>query len=904
MKRSGSPEIVVLHCPPATLDYPPHSPALLGTILNKAGLKVRVIDFNLMAHGIVGRGDHPLWYKINRAQWHDPEVIKPFFEKNKQYFYKILQGICKLEPEAIFIYLDYPNEIIAALIAGLLKEISADQVVIAGGPGGFLPEQQQSINRWGAGAIDSFVPGSSEASCAMNILEALPDICGDETGDLSNPTDVFPTYEGFQQSDYTHRMRAVSWASGCTEKCIFCPLKMGSGGYLCRSFDSILDEIDYHLERKIRDYWVKGSPVNGDPEFLAGLARRIIDSGRRISWAARALPVASLTRELLDLLRRAGCHTLVFCVMTASGTLRERMGMSYEPGVLERVFHDAREAGIKASLDLVTGLPGEYFKEFSATCRFLEKNPHPVIRHLQHAPPLVLFPGTALYEKRDDFLLSIPENDPRHRWSSVDGNKIVVRRNRMRELYTLAGSLLIELGHKTETHLGPSKWHPWHYLGPWMYRLHRGSEPWDAFGRPLWQTILRGLILYLIPVNYVQEQDLEMIRGIRDGAEAFVGPEILHLDLTNRCNMNCIACWDRSPLLNNQGKKDDFFRKSLHFDKIRELIDDLVAQGGWRQLKLSGGGDPSCHADFRKIIQYIRQKDRYVEIDINTNFSLIDEEMCKLLTDLEINLLTVSLWAATPETYQVTHPNQSADSFGKIIDKLRYLVSIRESGLPMIFIHNVLMKQNFREAREMLNLALDIGVEEVHFTLVDQIPGETDSLLLNKTEQQELIKSLKVIKQNTDRFNIYRDPQANRSIKITNFNEFFDKLSEPEVTEGIYDRKSLQNMPCYMGWQYTRIMADGRVVPCCKGHRLPMGNINRKSFRDIWNDAPYRKFRFNGKMLAKDDPYFAVMSDDPGKKGCSNCDNIMHNQVMHDKYLYHKDFTQWLKVKFVKGIKQ
>ena len=613
------------------------------------------------------------------------------------------------------------------------------------------------------------------------------------------------------------------------------------------------------------------------------------------------LPATVKGLDVADLLRRAGCHTLVFCVMTASGTLRERMGMSYEPGVLDRVFKDAGEAGIKASLDLVAGLPGEYFKEFSATCRFLERNPHPTIVHLQHVWPLISFPGTKLYEKRVEFNLEMPDSNPYHHWSSKDGNTVVMRKNRMRELFDMAGSQRIELGHMTET----SRWRPLRsFWKKRLYRLYGGHEPWEAYARSFPQIFMRSLILALTPVSYIQEHDLEMIKGICHGEKAFAGPEILHLDLTNRCNMNCLACWDRSPLIKGGEGKKDHFRQTIPFDKVRQLIDDFVEHGVLRQLKLSGGGDPSCHPDFREILEYIRRRDRYVEIDINTNFSLIDESMCRLLSDLEINLLTVSLWAASPETYHETHPNQPANTFNKITDKLKYLVEIRKAGLPKIFIHNVLMKQNYHEAREMLNLALEIGVEEVHFTLVDQISGETDSLLLSRAEQQELIISLKEIKQNTDRYNIYRDPQTKRSIKITNFTEFFDKLSDPEVAEGVYDRKALRKMPCYMGWQYTRIMADGRVIPCCKGHRLPMGNINRKGFNEVWDSSSYRKFRYNGKVLSKEDPYFAVMSDDPRKKGCSNCDNVMHNRVMHDKYLYHENFWLWLGFMLSKWLRQ
>ncbi len=42
----------------------------------------------------------------------------------------------------------------------------------------------------------------------------------------------------------------------------------------------------------------------------------------------------------------------------------------------------------------------------------------------------------------------------------------------------------------------------------------------------------------------------ELIRkGVEHGKKSYTGPEHVVLDLTNRCNNSCIACWTKSPLL-------------------------------------------------------------------------------------------------------------------------------------------------------------------------------------------------------------------------------------------------------------------------------------------------------------------------------------------------------------------
>ena len=79
-------------------------------------------------------------------------------------------------------------------------------------------------------------------------------------------------------------------------------------------------------------------------------------------------------------------------------------------------------------------------------------------------------------------------------------------------------------------------------------------------------------------------------------------------------------------------------------------------------------------------------------------------------------------------------------------------------------------------------------------------------------------------------------------------------------------------------------MATGNVVPCCKGHRMPMGNINKNSFKDIWRSAVYNKFRYNGINFPKRHAYFSKMGNDAvAKTGCYNCDNLWQNISMQNR---------------------
>ncbi|NOZ63855.1 MAG: radical SAM protein [Caldiserica bacterium] len=96
---------------------------------------------------------------------------------------------------------------------------------------------------------------------------------------------------------------------------------------------------------------------------------------------------------------------------------------------------------------------------------------------------------------------------------------------------------------------------------------------------------------------------------------------------------------------------------------------------------------------------------------------------------------------------------------------------------------------------------------------------------------------------------------------------------------GNYGTEVVDKIPCYAGWLYLRIETDGSVIPCCKGHKFPVGNIFKKSFQEIWNGEKERKFRSMGKELVKSSPLFQLI-------GCrKGCDNIGMNVSFHAEVL-------------------
>lgn len=111
------------------------------------------------------------------------------------------------------------------------------------------------------------------------------------------------------------------------------------------------------------------------------------------------------------------------------------------------------------------------------------------------------------------------------------------------------------------------------------------------------------------------------------------------------------------------------------------------------------------------------------------------------------------------------------------------------------------------------------------------------------------------------------------------FEGFLRRISSPwgHLERGEYDKFAVNKIPCYAGWIFSRILADGSIAPCCRGAKKIMGNINERSFKEAWFSDEYNEFRAKAKYSSKDTAYFKDI-------GClKECDNLMHNEQLHSR---------------------
>lgn len=118
-------------------------------------------------------------------------------------------------------------------------------------------------------------------------------------------------------------------------------------------------------------------------------------------------------------------------------------------------------------------------------------------------------------------------------------------------------------------------------------------------------------------------------------------PVSVTMELTSRCNFNCKMCYIHTADCNKS--------KSEELTAAQWIEIGKQAKDAGAVFVLLTGGEPLIRSDFREI--YTSLKRMGLVVSVNTNASLIDEEMMEFFKNDKPSRLNISLYGASEETY-------------------------------------------------------------------------------------------------------------------------------------------------------------------------------------------------------------------------------------------------------------
>ena len=282
------------------------------------------------------------------------------------------------------------------------------------------------------------------------------------------------------------------------------------------------------------------------------------------------------------------------------------------------------------------------------------------------------------------------------------------------------------------------------------------------------------------------------------------------IELTQRCNLNCVHC----------------YAKGLHEDRELSTADwknvlDTVAGEGCLWLTITGG-EPLLRKDFAEIYTHAARLGMLVILF--TNGSLIDKRVTELLQEFRPFIVEITMHSMNRSTFEAV--SRTPGSFQAC---LRGIELLAKAGVPLR-LKSVGMKQNKDDLLEVTRYAERLGVKHRFDCVI----------------QPRLDGSRDPIKHQLDIDEITR-----LDYDIPERRERWLQHVQPEELHG----PSEKLFKCAAGTKNFYIDPGGNLI-YCNMLREPRWNVLEKGFRDGWEQFYVR---------------FKHMKRSPGTR-CSNCE--------------------------------
>jgi len=372
---------------------------------------------------------------------------------------------------------------------------------------------------------------------------------------------------------------------------------------------------------------------------------------------------------------------------------------------------------------------------------------------------------------------------------------------------------------------------PFYEVGSRLLKVDKGFMRSQFFNKEYGEAWLKGFGLMMKGIEKY---------GIRVPFTP-AGPFEVVWNFTYTCNLRCKHCYE------DAGRH----RPEMSTDEAMEALDVLskIAHIGLPALSFSGG-EPLFRKDFFEVAAYAKKKVPYVSIA--TNGTLITKDIAKMLKDVGIDYVEISLDGAT----KAVHDNFRGvpGCFEKTLNGIRNCVDV---GIDTCMA-TVIQKENLGEVEKILGLAEELNVRFMHFNYIPT--GRAKALVELDLTPKERLHVLELIGERI--VNLYlkaKDEElrtGKSSVKVDRFfstcpqyasvvKRLSQRVGERFTVSAHYAaKKGVENVAnflggCGAGRLYIALEPNGDIKPCVffpTNEETVVGNILKDDFDDVWDN--------------------------------------------------------------------
>ena len=313
-------------------------------------------------------------------------------------------------------------------------------------------------------------------------------------------------------------------------------------------------------------------------------------------------------------------------------------------------------------------------------------------------------------------------------------------------------------------------------------------------------------------------------------------PIYVQMEPTSYCNLACKFC-GREKAINKP--------EHLSLEDFKKFIDVVKPM----KLAMSGSGEPMINPDLFDMVRHAKESG--CSVLTTSNMTLVDDAKALNIVESGLDLLKISIDAATRETYEKVRGEDYFDKILDGIDKINRVKAEKSSKTPIMRFQFVIQGENFEEIPALINLAAEKSVDAIYLQPLGWmfVEDKKDELLegFSRTRLKEIL---------VESTELARDKGIviNSKRLLSDFELFF--------REETYHTSTGQKRICIMPWFSLYLSGNGDIRACCTFQEsVPfLGNIKDEDFENIWNSKEYKKFR---KSIRKGDYKYVAC------KGCN-----------------------------------
>jgi tungsten cofactor oxidoreducase radical SAM maturase len=293
----------------------------------------------------------------------------------------------------------------------------------------------------------------------------------------------------------------------------------------------------------------------------------------------------------------------------------------------------------------------------------------------------------------------------------------------------------------------------------------------------------------------------------------------IYVEITGRCNLDCIFCVRRSWL---EGPGE------MSLEGFREIITQLRAFPRLETVNFGGFGEPLSHPEIVKMLRLA--KDLGVKTELTTNATLLEEPMARELVASGLDTIVVSVDSVTPPTYQQI---RVGTDLPKVLNNLNALHLVRDGNhgrTPKLGLEFVAMRRNYEEFPALLKTAVSLNAS---FILVTNLMPHTEEMSREILYDDGLQPALSPL-----RFAVRTILPQNR-LRTERRCRFIGRDSLTIAWDG-------QVSPCYPLMHTHSCYVYGRHKTM---ERYSLGSVWQEGLVSIWASEEYTRFRAKVKCF-------------------------------------------------------